>query len=128
MRISDCSSDVCSSDLRSLENQEFRASGLNLLIAAISYWNTVYLDRAAQHLNAVGTTFDAALLAHLSPMGWAHISLTGDYLWEQARRLPARSEEHTSELQSLMRISYAVFCLKNKNTREKETKTKWIVS
>lgn len=74
---------------RSLENQEFRASGLKLLIAAISYWNTVYLDRAAQHLNAVGTTFDAALLAHLSPMGWAHISLTGDYLWEQARRLPA---------------------------------------
>lgn len=74
---------------RSLENQEFRASGLNLLIAAISYWNTVYLDRAAQHLNAVGTTFDAALLAHLSQMGWAHISLTGDYLWEQARRLPA---------------------------------------
>lgn len=74
---------------RSLENQEFRASGLNLLITAISYWNTVYLDRAAQHLNAVGTTFDAALLAHLSPMGWAHISLTGDYLWEQARRLPA---------------------------------------
>ena len=74
---------------RSLENQEFRSSGLNLLIAAISYWNTVYLDRAAQHLNAVGTTFDAALLAHLSPMGWAHISLTGDYLWEQARRLPA---------------------------------------
>src|SRR3546814_8399701 len=55
---------------RSLENQEFRASGLNLLIAAISYWNTVYLDRAAQHLNAVGTTFDAALLEHLSPMGW----------------------------------------------------------
>src|SRR3546814_9942689 len=30
--------------------------------------------------------------------------------------LAARSEEHTSELQSLMRISYAVFCLKNKNT------------
>src|SRR3546814_6709788 len=31
-----------------------------------------------------------------------------------ARRLVLRSEEHTSELQSLMRISYAVFCLKNK--------------
>src|SRR3546814_7954355 len=30
---------------------------------------------------------------------------------------PPRSEEHTSELQSLMRISYAVFCLKKKNTR-----------
>src|SRR3546814_4823825 len=32
------------------------------------------------------------------------------------RRTPSRSEEHTSELQSLMRISYAVFCLKKKNT------------
>src|SRR3546814_3195043 len=31
--------------------------------------------------------------------------------------LPGRSEEHTSELQSLMRISYAVFCLKKKNTK-----------
>src|SRR3546814_5430760 len=34
--------------------------------------------------------------------------------------LPSRSEEHTSELQSLMRISYAVFCLKKKNTTPKE--------
>src|SRR3546814_6044000 len=35
----------------------------------------------------------------------------------------ARSEEHTSELQSLMRISYAVFCLKKKNTKNKESIT-----
>src|SRR3546814_1067980 len=34
-----------------------------------------------------------------------------------------RSEEHTSELQSLMRISYAVFCLKKKNTKKKHTQT-----
>src|SRR3546814_7346491 len=34
----------------------------------------------------------------------------------------ARSEEHTSELQSLMRISYAVFCLKKKTTKKKNTK------
>src|SRR3546814_3541153 len=34
-----------------------------------------------------------------------------------------RSEEHTSELQSLMRISYAVFCLKKKNTRNEKTIT-----
>src|SRR3546814_3301019 len=33
---------------------------------------------------------------------------------------PARSEEHTSELQSLMRISYAVFCLKKKNKNKKK--------
>src|SRR3546814_6158230 len=39
------------------------------------------------------------------------------------RRPPTRSEEHTSELQSLMRISYAVFCLKKKkNTKNKKNK------
>src|SRR3546814_9490880 len=37
------------------------------------------------------------------------------------RRTPRRSEEHTSELQSLMRISYAVFCLKKKNRQPKKT-------
>src|SRR3546814_3976741 len=36
---------------------------------------------------------------------------------------PGRSEEHTSELQSLMRISYAVFCLKKKTTKSRETHT-----
>src|SRR3546814_3355682 len=45
---------------------------------------------------------------------------------DPARRRPApaphrRSEEHTSELQSLMRISYAVFCLKKKKNKEKKT-------
>src|SRR3546814_10589814 len=38
-------------------------------------------------------------------------------LAHQAQKLRQRSEEHTSELQSLMRISYAVFCLKNKKTK-----------
>src|SRR3546814_1901987 len=45
----------------------------------------------------------------------AHV--TAAFPWRSARfaqTLPARSEEHTSELQSLMRISYAVFCLKKK--------------
>ena len=53
------------------------------------YWNTLYLDRAVQHLGATDIEFDLALLAHLSPMGWAHISLTGDYLWDQAKRISA---------------------------------------
>src|SRR3546814_10625289 len=39
----------------------------------------------------------------------------------QMRDIDARSEEHTSELQSLMRISYAVFCLKKKITNHKKT-------
>src|SRR3546814_10245612 len=38
-------------------------------------------------------------------------------------KLLLRSEEHTSELQSLMRISYAVFCLKKKKTKKKSTNT-----
>src|SRR3546814_2682306 len=41
---------------------------------------------------------------------------------EIRRRRAERSEEHTSELQSLMRISYAVFCLKKKNTIQHNTK------
>src|SRR3546814_5012973 len=40
---------------------------------------------------------------------------------ERSDRLPARSEEHTSELQSLMRISYAVFCLKKKTQNTNKT-------
>src|SRR3546814_7817434 len=43
------------------------------------------------------------------------------------RRAPRRSEEHTSELQSLMRISYAVFCLKKKK-KTTRTETKEIVT
>src|SRR3546814_10228768 len=41
-----------------------------------------------------------------------------------ARQGAVRSEEHTSELQSLMRISYAVFCLKKKNVRTRKGKTR----
>src|SRR3546814_5731253 len=41
---------------------------------------------------------------------------------------PGRSEEHTSELQSLMRISYAVFCLKKKKLMQLTTKAKYIKS
>ena len=69
---------------RTLENQEHRASGLNLVIAAIAYWNTMYLERAVDHLGARGDAINETLLAHISPMGWSHIGLTGDYLWEQS--------------------------------------------
>src|SRR3546814_4466304 len=45
-----------------------------------------------------------------------------DGLWDRkSGTLSGRSEEHTSELQSLMRISYAVFCLKKKKTKNKQT-------
>jgi TnpA family transposase len=68
---------------RRFENQRYRAGGLSLVVAAITLWNTVYLERAIQALRAAGTDIDEALLPHLSPLGWKHINLTGDYIWRQ---------------------------------------------
>ena len=65
---------------RSFEQQRYRASGLNLITAAIVLWNTVYLQRATEALRSPGP-LDDALLQYLSPLGWEHINLTGDYLW-----------------------------------------------
>jgi TnpA family transposase len=70
---------------RSYEQQRHRASGLNLLTAAIVLWNTVYLDRAIQALRSAGVPIDANLLTYLSPLGWEHINLTGDYVWQNSR-------------------------------------------
>ncbi len=66
---------------RRFEAQRYRASGLNLVTAAIALWNTVYLERATQALRDHGLPVDDALLPHLSPLGWEHINLTDDYLW-----------------------------------------------
>ena len=68
---------------RSFEQQRYRASGLNLVTAAIVLWNTVYLERATKALDG----HDAALLQYLSPLGWEHINLTGDYLWRSSARI-----------------------------------------
>src|SRR3954465_5213992 len=65
---------------RTYENQQHRASGLNLVVAAIILWNTRYLERAVAALQAATPVTDD-LLAHLSPLGWEHINLTGDYVW-----------------------------------------------
>src|SRR3546814_9441415 len=89
MRISDWSSDVCSSDLAERcqrEHQEGHEDGLEKVVAR--------QHRHRQHGNA----------------GKEHERDT--VLADREDRLVGRSEEHTSELQSLMRISYAVFCLK----------------
>ena len=69
---------------RTFENQSFRASGLSLLTAAIVHWNTVYLERAVQHLRAQGVHVPDDLLSHVAPLSWEHIALTGDYVWAGA--------------------------------------------
>lgn len=71
---------------RTYENQQHRASGLNLLVTAIILWNTRYLDRAIAALRAVEPVPDH-FLAHLSPLGWEHVNLTGDYVWAAADEL-----------------------------------------
>jgi TnpA family transposase len=71
---------------RSFENQRYRASGLTLVTGAIVLWNTVYLERAITAIAEQGHSVDENLLQHLSPLGWEHINLTGDYLWPQNTR------------------------------------------
>lgn len=72
---------------RSFENQRYRASGLNLVVAAIVLWNTVYLERAVQALRDSGKNVDEKLLPHMSPLGWEHINLTGDYNWRHGKQV-----------------------------------------
>jgi TnpA family transposase len=68
---------------RRYENQRYRASGLNLVVAAIVLWNTVYLERAVAALRQRSQAVADELLSHLSPLGWEHINLTGDYVWNR---------------------------------------------
>src|SRR3546814_9354958 len=118
MRISDWSSELCSSVLRPaglleegrrtglsvLRNARgVRRAGCRLLLQYHPVGRGGLRDRFGQpgYLHAVGYR------GLLPPEAWL------------GRVEGARSEEHTSELQSLMRISYAVFCLKKKTSRVK---------
>ena len=66
---------------RTFENQGYHASGLNLAVAAIILWNTVYLGRAADELRSRGEIIPDDLLTHLAPLGRKHIAFNGDYVW-----------------------------------------------
>jgi len=60
---------------------------LNLVVAAMILWNTVYLERAIAALSEVGRSVHAAWLPHLAPVHWDHINLTGDYSWRRNKRV-----------------------------------------
>ena len=64
-----------------LQAQGHRASALNLVASAIVLCNTTYLEAAKRYLNGSGRSVPPDLLQHISPLGWQHINLTGDYLW-----------------------------------------------
>jgi TnpA family transposase len=55
---------------RSFDNQRYRASGLNLIVTAITLWNTVYMERALVALPAERSIADE-LVAYLSPLSWS---------------------------------------------------------
>jgi len=66
---------------RTVEGQHYRMAGLNLLAAIIIYWNTKRLGQAVAARKRVGLDDSDELLGHISPLGWAHILLIGEYRW-----------------------------------------------
>lgn len=66
---------------KSFEEMASRASGLNLVVAAIILWNTVYLQKAIQRLEERNAPIPPHCLPHLSPLLWDHLLLTGEYRW-----------------------------------------------
>src|SRR3546814_7334274 len=121
MRISDWSSDVCSSDL-------FIAS-MQRLIDALAL--DVELNNPYRHMTKGEMVANCADKPFLEKIVANSMSCSSPAKARYKKLSPrhcgycvpclirrARSEEHTSELQSLMRISYAVFCLKKKNNKQ----------
>ncbi len=66
------------------------SSGLNLLINVIVYWNTLYLEQTFAELNRSGIATPPEVIKHIAPLGWQHISLTGDYIWTPTDSLDLR--------------------------------------
>src|SRR3546814_2944480 len=131
MRISDWSSDVCSSDLLPLAAVRWRIDDLR---RGAQQRHAIRLDHRIQRERRTGLTLAPAAMAAMHEQRFrfepvaheaaitaafdregAHVVSSrkfGRADWRSVTR--QRSEEHTSELQSLMRNSYAVFCLKKK--------------
>src|SRR3546814_4917653 len=132
MRISDWSSDVCSSDLAAgrvpviagcgsndtvaaLEHmQAAQAAGADAALVVAPYYNKPNQEGVFRHFAYLAQNSALPILLYNVPS--RTITDISVDVMKRLRAYPTRSEEHTSELQSLMRISYAVFCLKNKTT------------
>jgi TnpA family transposase len=72
---------------RELQDQLQRASALNILINAVSVWNTVYLSKALELLKENGS-LPEELLGHISPLSWEHINFYGEYNFD-AKNVPS---------------------------------------
>src|SRR3546814_7846581 len=125
MRISDWSSDVCSSDLTRTVAACAKPIG-TMKVSDASCSATACAATAAVEIHPISMT--AAENTPASNAWLIAIGVPIRVIWTKRgqslrhHRPSRRSEEHTSELQSLMRISYAVFCLKKKKkTLKKKT-------
>src|SRR3546814_10084928 len=111
MRISDWSSDVCSSDLvRAYDPEGMDAA--RAMMSGVEFCDNPYVAAQGAAAVVIVTEWDALRALDLPRLKGI---MSGDGLVDLRN---IRSEEHTSELQSLMRISYAVFCLKKKKTQK----------
>src|SRR3546814_9267392 len=133
MRISDWRSDVCSSDLAGTHKTScirvaeaakvIENTQRDLNIALINELSLIFhrMDIDTHEvLEAAGTKWNF-LPFRPGLVGGHCIGVDPYYLTHKAQQIgyhPDRSEEHTSELQSLMRISYAVFCLQKKKKQK----------
>ena len=70
---------------RTAEGQHYGMAGLNLLAAIVIYWNTKQLGLAVAVRMKEGKDCPDPFLSHISPLGWAHILLTGEYRWRKQR-------------------------------------------
>src|SRR3546814_1503632 len=121
MRISDWSSDVCSSDLSNTPIDACDDRSIRRMIRKIAFLGSAAL------LLTPGAALADTLQQAMEAAYRSNPTLTAQRANVRANdenvpiaRAAGRSEEHTSELQSLMRISYAVFCLKKKKKTHHE--------
>src|SRR3546814_7685918 len=133
MRISDWSSDVCSSDLQKLveklkQRTGEKTSSLQALgrierdsVKGRSARHTERWDRLRDEQRADREKRKDKPAAQRKSAESAKPSGLAERIADRALSAASRSEEHTSELQSLMRISYAVFCLKKKKYKTQNT-------
>src|SRR3546814_4252480 len=130
MRISDWSSDVCSSDLPKASppgrSAAFSVSPAvpSLFISTTPRQSSTSAPCARRRFASRHPSPHCSASAYGTTLCSGTGCVRGSPLVQYAKTpLHRRSEEHTSELQSLMRISYAVFCLKNKQHKNKHRST-----
>src|SRR3546814_1472238 len=120
MRISDWSSDVCSSDLELLRGQNGVDRAIGLLEKSADRGGTsvgnfaTAVEQATRRIEAAASGGPEKLVGAPTAGPSSSTNLLANTIKNASAKGTNRSEEHTSELQSLMRLSYAVFCLKKK--------------